>query len=333
METIEVTYVEESLEVSGHKQPNDTYIKNYIDFTKNYILYRFNQWYVDIQKEKIPLPEHIHKLILMLSTVQYKRPLNEEIALYLEHPNTHMLHLAKYVYDNPTQLLSNTRRAIFSFENHDKIYTEDIGATYLFKEPFLQPFIAKIIDDSSSRNKINVCEIGAGTGGLTISILPMLYKDINKYVISDISKAFTKNLKRKLVPYKEKTRYETWNIINEKPYQDLPYDLIIASNVIHSVADIKSVLSNISDALSDDGYFLLHETTHGYLSNLAIWGFFKELWSYTDDVRTHGAFLSIQDWEAVMKKVGFELVLIHDDECLQTMFLFKKLTVETKDNT
>jgi SAM-dependent methyltransferase len=317
--------IEKSIETINDKQSNSLYIKDYIEFTKNYILYRFNQWHIDIQKEDILLPEHIKKLISLLTKVKYSYPTDKELDFYLKHPNTHMLHFAKYVYDRPNQLLHNTRRAIFSFINHDKIYTEDIGATYLFNKPFIQPFIDKIIYDTSIKNNFNVCELGAGTGGLTLSILPILYKDINKYVISDISKVFTKNLKRKLTKFQDKTQYEIWDITNKRTYQDVQYDLIVASNVIHAVPNIKNVLSNITDALSHNGYFLLHETTHGCLSNSAIWGFFKELWDYTDgDIRTCGAFLSAKAWQTLMYEAGFELVAINDDECLQTMFLFKK---------
>ena len=56
----------------------------------------------------------------------------------------------------------------------------------------------------------------------------------------------------------------------EKPYKDVPYNLIIASNVFHSASDIKTVLQNIRNSLSHSGYLLLHETTHGFASNSAI---------------------------------------------------------------
>ncbi|WP_297433178.1 methyltransferase [Sulfurimonas sp.] len=312
--------------VSKNHIIDDDYIKKYIETTKAFILDCFSKWINETKKANIQLPQHIEKLEKMLSSVKYITPKEDIVNKYLVNENATMLRLAKHVYSQSNNLITNPKRVIFSFPEHKMIYSKDMGATYLFNNKLLSSIVDIISNDISK--KISICEVGAGTGGLTKYFLPVIYDQALIYTITDTSKFFTKTLKKELLSFNNKTEYEIWNIMEPKEKTIVSnYDLIVASNVIHAALNIEVAISNIFHALTDHGYFLLHETTHGYASSSAIWGFMEDLWKFTDNKkRSDGAFLSIDNWCTTILSFGFELIQINDDECLQTMFLFKKST-------
>ena len=100
--------------------------------------------------------------------------------------------------------------------------------------------------------RLNVLEIGAGTGGTTLPLFKALGDRARLlfqcYDSADISSGFFESAKSSFRPWLHLIRYQTLNVEQDPVSQGFrsgSYDLIIASNVVHATADIGSSLANI----------------------------------------------------------------------------------------
>ncbi|KAI0406968.1 hypothetical protein F4802DRAFT_595600 [Xylaria palmicola] len=96
---------------------------------------------------------------------------------------------------------------------------------------------------------IKVPEVGAGTGGATSNILPIIKDCFSSYTYTDISPD----------PL-------------EQGYEPASYDLIIASNVLHAIRRLEDTPRNCRRLLRLGGYIMLLEITRGFLSAQLIMG-------------------------------------------------------------
>src|SRR4029077_15126502 len=99
---------------------------------------------------------------------------------------------------------------------------------------------------------LRILEVGAGTGALSAQVLPALERGLHSYVFSDISAGFFPGAMQKLAAFPE---VETRIFYLEKPaieqgFELVSFDLIIGTNVLHAVADVRSTLRNLHDLLA-----------------------------------------------------------------------------------
>ena len=117
---------------------------------------------------------------------------------------------------------------------------------------------------------LRVLEIGAGTGGVTLSVLEKLggvsgqVPRFQDYVFTDISSGFFENAQEKLKAWSTFVTYRRLNIEEDPISQDFEseaFDLIIAANVLHATTRMTRTLSNVRKLLKPGGKLLLVEIT------------------------------------------------------------------------
>ncbi|MDX2344472.1 MAG: SDR family NAD(P)-dependent oxidoreductase, partial [Acidimicrobiia bacterium] len=235
----------------------------------------------------------------------------------------------------PEELLTDAMPLIVAFEEYGRVYRDDIGTSYLFDQRDLGGLLDIVMENRGTVGPVKFAEVGAGTGGLTTRILPKLHNIDDQYWITDISSGFFDKLNQQFRPYQGVARYCPWDIVQPKPAAiDEKLDLILGSNVLHATSNIRAALSNISDALDDGGFLLLHEVTDGFAAVVGLWGFLTELWDFNDpEVRDHGPILSNEAWPALLSECGFEVVAQRTDGSMHTIFLCKKMTAPLPSET
>jgi acyl transferase domain-containing protein/NADPH:quinone reductase-like Zn-dependent oxidoreductase/SAM-dependent methyltransferase/acyl carrier protein len=155
---------------------------------------------------------------------------------------------------------------------------------------------------------LRILEVGAGTGGLSAQVLPMLERGLHSYVFSDISAAFFPGAAQKLAAFPE---VETKIFDLEKPaaeqgFQLGSFDLIIGTNVLHVVADVRSTLRNLHDLVAPGGSLIFMDVGTPHLWAEAVFGLTKGWWRFTDhDVRPVHPLLGRLQWEALLRETGF----------------------------
>jgi NADPH:quinone reductase-like Zn-dependent oxidoreductase/surfactin synthase thioesterase subunit/ubiquinone/menaquinone biosynthesis C-methylase UbiE/aryl carrier-like protein len=201
----------------------------------------------------------------------------------------------------------------------------------------IEKFIAKIPEHHTLR----VLEIGGGTGGITRMILPLFPVDRTEYFFTDISYEFIHPARKSFSEYSF-VEYCAFDINKSIEKQDLipgSYDLIIASNVIHSTPDVVKSLRTAKKLLADGGTFMMLEVTHTSMYPDLIFGLTEGWWNYLKDpCPREKCTLKSDQWQQALKKAGFEETLAISDSkenntCypIQHVFVSRAGTKDTVD--
>lgn len=157
--------------------------------------------------------------------------------------------------------------------------------------------------------KIRILEIGAGTGGSTRHLLPLLAGRVDfEYRYTDLSSAFFSAAEANFAGYSQ-LKYQTLDIAKDPVSQGFvehEFDLVIAANVVHATADLHQSLSHVRQLLSDQGVLLLLEGLQPRLWVDLIFGLTDGWWAFNDQRRQANYPLMDQDgWQSLLSETGF----------------------------
>lgn len=160
---------------------------------------------------------------------------------------------------------------------------------------------------------IRIIEVGAGTGGTTAKVLPVLQpysKFIEEYSYTDISRAFLYHAEAQYAPghpYLKGRLFNAGEPIHGQEVEPGSYDLVIASNVLHATPDIRSTLRNVKALLKSGGKLILNEINSKTLFSHLTFGLLEGWWLYEDEVlRIPGCpALATETWSRLLVSEGF----------------------------
>lgn len=159
------------------------------------------------------------------------------------------------------------------------------------------------------KNKLNIIEIGAGTGSTTEFILPLLSSPVN-YTYTDISPLFISEAREKFSEY-DFIRYATLDIEQDPEFQgfEQEYDLVLAANVIHATTNLSTTLGNLRKLLRPGGALLMIEGTTIMPWLDLIFGLTKGWWAFQDfRLDQQHILLGSEVWEKILSETGFETI-------------------------
>ncbi|MBI3899302.1 MAG: SDR family NAD(P)-dependent oxidoreductase [Gammaproteobacteria bacterium] len=268
------------------------------------------------------LPAHVQRLKTVLIQTE---TVHREPEVFSE-PNAIFMRLAHHVYAHPQQLIDDPLSVIVGYDQYKQLYSDDIGAAALFCDRYLGSLLDVVYENSPVNRGLHLCEIGSGTGGLSAYVLSRLRPEKDRYTLTDISAGFFGGLRDRFADYDTMIDCQVWDLNRSMPATiGGNVDLVLASNALHAVRNLRTSLAHIRAALGDGGFLLFHEVTHGYRSLLSIWGFLDQLWNYDDpEDRSHGAVLTRERWQTLLDECGFDVVALKDDGLYSTLFLCRK---------
>ena len=171
-----------------------------------------------------------------------------------------------------------------------------------------QEAVRTVLEKWPSTCGIRILEIGAGTGGTTSSLLPILPAERTDYVFTDISPLFTAQAEEKYQDYPF-VRYKRLDIEKDPASQGFSgeqYDLIVAANVLHATRDLRESLGHVQQLLAPSGVLLLVEETIRQRWLDLTFGLLDGWWRFTDlDVRPDYPLLALNKWQALLHSMGF----------------------------
>ena len=155
---------------------------------------------------------------------------------------------------------------------------------------------------------LRILEVGAGTGGLTSQVLPLLDRGLHSYIFSDISAAFFNAAVQKLAGFPE-VEYKILNLDRpgtEQGFDAGTFDFVIGTNVLHAVCDLRLTLRYIGELLAPGGNLVFADIANPQLWIEAVFGLTTGWWRFTDrDLRPFHPLLGRSKWEEILRATGF----------------------------
>ncbi|MEM9447038.1 MAG: amino acid adenylation domain-containing protein [Cyanobacteria bacterium P01_E01_bin.6] len=192
-------------------------------------------------------------------------------------------------------------------ETTESLYQNHPAANYFNK--IAGEVLRAIVNNWDSEKPLRILEIGAGTGGTTTSLLPVLPPHQVTYLYTDVTTFFINKAREKFKEYS----FVEYGIldIDENPqrqgYQLHDFDIIISSNVLHDAHNLYKTLPYMRSLLTPSGLFLIIEATRYDRQSMTTIGFIEGL-SHLEDIRAESElpFLSLEQWQRSLEDSGFE---------------------------
>ena len=175
-----------------------------------------------------------------------------------------------------------------------------------------------ILESLPDGRKLRILEIGAGTGGLTGHILPMLPSDRSSYTFTDIGSLFINQARQKYREYPF-VEYKTLDIEKDPGPQGFPshgFDLVVAANCLHATKFMTKTLSNVLGLLAPEGTMLLIEGSRSQRWIDLVFGLTDGWWRFEDvELRPEHPLMSSKTWRNLLEETGFsESATVGDTE-------------------
>ncbi len=171
---------------------------------------------------------------------------------------------------------------------------------------------------------LRILEIGAGTGGTTSHLLPLLDPRRTEYVYTDVSNLFLAKAKARFGAYPF-VQYKLLDIEADPRQQDFadhPFDVIIAANVLHATADLRATLGRVRRLLSPKGFLLLLEGTRPQRFADLIVGLTEGWWKFQDtELRPTYPLIDGDQWKVLLRDCRFgEATVVRGSGFDETLF-------------
>lgn len=185
-----------------------------------------------------------------------------------------------------------------------KMYAEWPLNRLLYKQ--MEDFLARLCSKlDMSEGPLKILEMGAGTGGTTKWLVPLL-ASLNvpvEYTFTDLAPSFVAAARKKFKSYPF-MKFRTHDI-EKAPADDLigTQHIVIASNAVHATHSLRESGKNMRKVLHADGLLMMLEMTSTLYWVDMTFGLFEGWWFF-DDGRTHAVTHELQ-WEKELQSVGY----------------------------
>jgi SAM-dependent methyltransferase len=139
-------------------------------------------------------------------------------------------------------------------------------------------------------------ELGAGSCGFSRRSWEFIQDGLSEYYLTDITVIRQHELAGN--PKVKTAKHDLNKPVNLALMGNMPFDVVVASNVVHVGSDIRSVLAHAADALAPGGFIILEEYVGD--ASLYIWGLDKFIWTTATDNRSFGLWMSTEEWKEMV---------------------------------
>ncbi|KAF2175886.1 polyketide synthase PksB [Zopfia rhizophila CBS 207.26] len=208
----------------------------------------------------------------------------------------------------------NLPRAIRDRSNILEHMTKDGMLDDVYEEGFgldlVNEYIARMTGQIAHRYpRMNILEIGAGSGGSTRRILPRLGSAFSTYTYTDVSGGFFGRAQDRFKEYASRMVFKAFDM-NQNPasqgFVEGSYDLVIASNVLHATLGLEEMMNHVRSFLKPGGYLIILETVNNNCLRVGLpMGSLPGWWLGVESGRRWGPTLTLPQWDLLLRKCGF----------------------------
>ena len=172
--------------------------------------------------------------------------------------------------------------------------------------------IAGAVVEAASRTRavdrpLRILEVGAGTGGTSATLLPLLDPERSVYVFTDVSDLFLTRGREKFAafPFVRFAVFDLEKDLEAQGFAPNSFDIIVGANVVHAARDLDGALKRINSLLAPGGFLLLVEATRHQDWFDITTGLIEGWQHFADDLRGDNPLLSPDKWKHALLERGF----------------------------
>ena len=195
-----------------------------------------------------------------------------------------------------------------SFELAEALYQR--SATMQYINSLAAAALSTFVETFPSGRQVRILEVGAGTGGTTAALLPVLPADRASYRYTDVSDVFFDRAQEQFAHYPFVTcgRFDLDQDPTEPDYPPCSFDVVVAANSVHTSVNLPAALKRLHALLAPGGVMILVESTTHFAWFDMTTGLIDGWQHFDDDLREDQPLLSAEAWQAALSDAGFEVV-------------------------
>ncbi|MEJ8672500.1 methyltransferase [Streptomyces sp. MS1.AVA.1] len=190
----------------------------------------------------------------------------------------------------------------------------DVAPSCRLHNRLVAALVAEIVRAWPQDRPLRILEIGAGTGGTTAAVLPLLPPERAVYHFTDVSAAFFARARHRFGDHSF-VDYRTFDLNAdpaEQGFTDGGYDLVVAANALHTATNLRTALSRVRALLAPGGRLLAFEA-HDTDYLLPFSGTLTSFWAHDDELRPGSPLLGRNQWRDVLRACGLtDIVCLGD---------------------
>jgi SAM-dependent methyltransferase len=161
---------------------------------------------------------------------------------------------------------------------------------------------------TAHERRLRVLEVGAGTGGTSSSLLPVVPAERRLYRFTDVSDAFLERARQRFgaQPGVEFGRFDLDAEFEPQGYRAGSFDVIVAANAVHAVKNVRAALRRLRGLLAPGGVLMLIESTVHLAYFDMTTGLIEGWQHFADDLRGDNPLLSAPVWLDALRAAGFD---------------------------
>lgn len=169
----------------------------------------------------------------------------------------------------------------------------------------LSHFFSTLVKNHRGDGPLKIMELGAGTGGTTGTLLPILAASGTpiQYTVTDLSPGLVAGLRKRFAKDFPFTKFEVVNMADPPAHLWHEQHAILATNCVHATQDLSVTTKNIHNMLIPGGFLVMIEMTSVLPWVDLVFGLTEGWWLFNDG-RTH-ACIRPQEWEETLRANGY----------------------------
>jgi NADPH:quinone reductase-like Zn-dependent oxidoreductase/SAM-dependent methyltransferase/acyl carrier protein len=213
-----------------------------------------------------------------------------------------------------------------------QLYTDSPAA--LMMNSLVQQVVKNALGSLPKERGLRILEVGAGTGGTTAGLLPLLPAAQTDYLFTDIGPTFLRQAQARFADYSF-VRYQPLDIEQrptEQGFTRHQADLVIAANVLHATKNLTETLTHLRQLLQPGGQLVLLEATSRRRWVDLTFGLTDGWWRFADKRQDH-PLLTADQWKRLLLANGFQAVETIEQGGQAVIVAQAKSKVELSDRT
>ncbi|KXG49293.1 Acyl transferase/acyl hydrolase/lysophospholipase [Penicillium griseofulvum] len=152
--------------------------------------------------------------------------------------------------------------------------------------------------------RMNILEVGAGTGIVTNKILKVAGDAYSSYCLTDASSELAEKAAKTISETAHRISFQVMEIetdVVDQGFEAEAYDLVIVANVLHAAHASTKGLQHIRSLLKPGGYLIFIDRADQMATPLSVMGLIPEWWEGHEQRRP----VSAVEWDKVLRLNGF----------------------------
>lgn len=171
-------------------------------------------------------------------------------------------------------------------------------------------YLAEVVSQVAHRYpRMNILEVGAGTGAATKGITRQLGNAFSFYTFTDISAGFFETARDVFADYADRMAYRVLDAEKDvvtQGFKEHSYDMLVASNVLHATRDLDHTMANVRRLLKPGGVLVLLEVTSNESMRPSFtMGGISGWWIGAESGRPWSPCISSVEWNKLLLRTGF----------------------------